>query len=40
MIVGALFKFLLWAVVIGAVLFAGAAAYAALKGKPDRRALH
>ncbi len=38
-VVGALFKFLLVAVVIGAVLFVGAAAYAAVKGKSDRKAL-
>ncbi len=38
-VVGALFKFLIWAVVIGAVLFVGAAAYAAVKGKSDPKAL-
>lgn len=38
-VVGALFKFLLWAVMIGAVLFVGAAAYAAVKGKSDPKAL-
>jgi uncharacterized BrkB/YihY/UPF0761 family membrane protein len=38
-VVGALFKFLLWAVLIGAVLLVGAAAYATVKGKPDRKAL-
>lgn len=38
-VVGALFKFLLWAVLIGAVLFVGAGVYAAVKGKSDRKAL-
>jgi len=31
MILGAVFKFLFWALVIGAVLFVGAAAYTAVK---------
>jgi hypothetical protein len=34
------FKFLIWALVIGAVLFVGSAAYAAVKGSSSgRRAL-
>jgi hypothetical protein len=38
-VLGAAFKLLFWAVVIGAVLVAGSAAYAAVKGKSDRNAL-
>jgi hypothetical protein len=34
------FKFLIWALVIGAVLFVGSAAYAAVKSKSDRQALN
>jgi hypothetical protein len=40
MVLGAVFKFLVWAVVIGAVLFVGSAAYAAVKSKADRQALN
>ena len=39
MVLGAVLKFLIWAVVIGAVLFAATAAYAAVKGRSDRQAL-
>jgi hypothetical protein len=39
MVLGVVFKFLIWALVIGAVLFVGSAAYAAVKGRSDRRAL-
>lgn len=38
-ILGAVFNFLFWALVIGAVLFVGSAAYAAVKGNSDRNAL-
>jgi hypothetical protein len=31
MLIGALFKFLVWVLVIGAVLFVGSAAYTAIK---------
>lgn len=37
-VLGALFEFLTWALVIGAVVFVGAAAYTAVKGR-NRRAL-
>ncbi|MFY9806688.1 MAG: hypothetical protein WCC38_08405 [Pseudonocardiaceae bacterium] len=40
MVLGAVFKFLVWALVIGAVLFVGSAAYAAVKSKSDRQALN
>jgi hypothetical protein len=40
MVLGAVFKFLVWALVIGAVLFVGSAAYAAVKSKSDRHALN
>jgi hypothetical protein len=33
---GAIFKFLTWALVIGAVVFVGAAAYSAVKGRSRR----
>ncbi|MGH3671318.1 MAG: hypothetical protein ACRDSH_11880 [Pseudonocardiaceae bacterium] len=39
MMLGVVFKFLIWAVVIGAVLFAATAAYTAVKGRSDRHAL-
>ncbi|MDN5857163.1 MAG: LPXTG cell wall anchor domain-containing protein [Pseudonocardia sp.] len=35
-ILGSLFKFLVWALVIGAVLFLGAAAYTAIKKRNNR----
>jgi hypothetical protein len=35
-VLGAVFKFLTWALVIGAVLFVGAAAYSAVKGRSQR----
>jgi uncharacterized BrkB/YihY/UPF0761 family membrane protein len=37
-VLGAIFQFLTWALVIGAVVFVGAAAYSAVKGR-NRRAL-
>lgn len=37
--VGVAFKLLFWALVIGAGVFIGSAAYAAVKGKSDRNAL-
>jgi O-antigen/teichoic acid export membrane protein len=37
-VLGALFKFLTWALVIGAVVFVGAAAYTAVRAR-NRRAL-
>lgn len=37
-VLGALFKFLTWALVIGAIVFVGAAAYTAVKGR-NRRAI-
>ena len=36
MLLGAVFKFLTWALVIGAVVFVGAAAYSAVKGRSRR----
>lgn len=39
-VLGFALKLLFWALVIGAVLFAGSAAYAAVKSKPDRQALN
>ena len=39
MVLGVMFKFLVWALVIGAGVFIGAAAYAAVKGKSERHAL-
>ncbi len=39
MVLGAVFKMLLWALVIGAVLVVGFAAYGALRSKPDRKAI-
>jgi hypothetical protein len=38
MLLGALFKFLVWVLVIGAVLFVGSAAYAAIRNS-DRDAI-
>jgi uncharacterized BrkB/YihY/UPF0761 family membrane protein len=38
-VIGAVFKFLLWAIVIGAVLFVGSAAYSAISKKDGPRAL-
>lgn len=38
-VLGVAFKLLVWALVIGAVLVVGSAAYAAIKGKSNRRAL-
>ncbi len=38
-VLGAAFKLLVWALVIGAVLFVGSAAYAAVKGRSGSRAL-
>lgn len=38
-VVGFAFKLLFWALVIGAGVFIGTAAYAAVKGKPDRNVL-
>jgi hypothetical protein len=35
-LLGAVFKFLVWALVIGGVLFVGAAAYSAVKGRSRR----
>jgi len=35
-VLGALFKFLTWALVIGAIVFVGAAAYTAVKGRNRR----
>jgi hypothetical protein len=35
-LLGAVFEFLTWALVIGAVVFVGAAAYSALKGRSGR----
>ena len=37
MVLGVVFKFLIWALVIGAVLFVGSAAYAAVKGSSSGR---
>ncbi|MDQ2788396.1 MAG: hypothetical protein M3Y48_16500 [Actinomycetota bacterium] len=39
MVLGVVFKFLIWALVIGAAVFVGSAAYAAVKSKSDRHAL-
>ncbi len=39
MVLGAVFKFLVWAVVIGAGVFIGSAAYAAVKSKSGRKVL-
>jgi hypothetical protein len=39
-VLGFALKLLLGALVIGAVLFVGSAAYAAVKSKPDRQALN
>ncbi len=36
---GAIFKFLTAALVIGVIVFLGAAAYAAVRGRSERRAL-
>ncbi len=38
-VLGAAFKLLFWALVIGAGVFLGSAAYAAVKGKSDRNVL-
>ncbi len=38
-VLGAAFQLLFWALVIGAVLFVGSAAYAAVKGKSGNKAL-
>jgi hypothetical protein len=38
-LLGAVFKFLVWALVIGAVLFVGSAIYTAVKGKDEPKAL-
>ncbi|MGH3787897.1 MAG: hypothetical protein ACRDRG_15400 [Pseudonocardiaceae bacterium] len=38
-VLGAAFQLLFWALVIGAVLFVGSAAYAAVKGKSGHKAL-
>jgi uncharacterized protein (DUF58 family) len=38
-VLGVALTLVLWAVVIGGVLFVGSAAYAAVKGKSDRHAL-
>jgi len=38
-VLGLAFWLLKWALIIGAVVLVGAAAYAAVKGKPDRKAL-
>lgn len=40
MVLGWLFKALFWVLLIGAVLFVGSAAYAALKSKSDRNVLN
>jgi len=39
MVLGWVFKLLVWVLVIGAVLFVGSAAYAAVKSKSDRGTL-
>jgi hypothetical protein len=39
-VLGFAFKLVFWALVIGAVLFVGSAAYAAVKSKSDRKALY
>ncbi|MBV9011310.1 MAG: hypothetical protein JO272_04550 [Pseudonocardiales bacterium] len=38
-VLGAAFTLLVWALVIGAVLFVGSAAYAAVKSKSSRHAI-
>jgi hypothetical protein len=38
-VLGAVLKFLVWALVIGAVLFVGTAVYSAVKSGPDKRAI-
>ena len=38
-VLGFAIKLVFWALVIGAVLFVGSAAYAAVKSRSDRRAL-
>ncbi|HET9117852.1 MAG TPA: hypothetical protein VFN75_07230 [Pseudonocardiaceae bacterium] len=38
-VLGVAFKLLFWALVIGVVLVVGSAAYAAVKGRSDRKAL-
>ncbi|MGH3835884.1 MAG: hypothetical protein ACRDSF_09280 [Pseudonocardiaceae bacterium] len=38
-VLGVAFKLLFWALVIGAGVFIGSAAYAAVKGKSDRKVL-
>jgi hypothetical protein len=38
MVLGAVLKFLVWALVIGAILFVGTAVYSAVKGS-DRKAI-
>ena len=38
-VVGAIFKFLVWAIVIGAVLFVGSAIYAAVTDRGGPKAL-
>lgn len=35
-VIGAVFDFLVWALVIGGVIFLGAAAYSAVKGRKQR----
>jgi uncharacterized membrane protein len=40
LVLGALFKLLFWALVIGVVLFVGSAAYAAVKSKSSRHAIN
>ncbi|MGH3884683.1 MAG: hypothetical protein ACRDRY_08540 [Pseudonocardiaceae bacterium] len=38
-VLGVAFKLLFWALVIGAGVFIGSAAYAAVKGKSDRKVI-
>ncbi|GEL20660.1 hypothetical protein [Pseudonocardia asaccharolytica] len=38
-VIGAMFKFLAWAVVIGALAFAGVAVWSAVTGRSDRKSL-
>ncbi|MGH4010940.1 MAG: hypothetical protein ACRDTH_22745 [Pseudonocardiaceae bacterium] len=38
-VIGAAFELLFWALVIGAGVFIGSAAYAAVKGKSDRNVI-
>ncbi|MHA6793657.1 hypothetical protein ACVGVM_09095 [Pseudonocardia bannensis] len=38
-LIGAVFEFLAWAVVVGGVVFLGAAAYSALTSRSGRRAI-